>query len=66
MYYDYKHGTFKKEFDILCNDRNALGSSINWPPADVKFDDIGHRLLVVNKQSTEISLFGTIKLEPEL
>ena len=47
--YDKEKKYLRKEFEITCNDRNTLGSATNWPPADIKFDDMGKRLIIVNK-----------------
>lgn len=47
--YDSDRKHLRKDFEIECNERNALGMPGNWPPADLKFDEQGKRLVIVNK-----------------
>lgn len=47
--YNYSRETLVKEFEIRCNERNAMSAPGNWPPADMKFDEEGKRLVMVNK-----------------
>lgn len=64
--YDSQKEHLVKDFEIKCNERNALGLPSNWPPADLKFDDQGKRLVIVNKQATQLSVFSTVKLDPDI
>lgn len=64
--YDCERDRLGKDFEIRCNERNALGLPSNWPPADMQFDDQGKRLVIVNKQATQLSVFSTVKLDAEI
>lgn len=39
---------------------------MNWPPSDLKFDEAGKRLVVVNKHATLLCVFGTFKQDMQL
>ena len=58
-----KQKKLRKEFEILCNDSNGMSGRMNWPPADIKFDKKGMRLVVLNKLCTFLCVYGTFKMD---